>query len=192
MSLVTLLPQILLVLGVGFLVANSASRWSCSAGGAGGGGAAGLAGAQAAVLRLEPGHWRRAGLLLLFKAWFSCGPPTQLFGELMMFVYYGYCCRSRADHARASTPTASGPTRGFMPYPQIGGITWREGGDADADGDSRLPRRGAPAGGAGDSARRGPPAPARQDQQPRHRDGRGPGAAPWRARRPRQRRRQFV
>jgi hypothetical protein len=67
------------------------------------------------------------GLLVLFKAWFQLRPPTQFFGELMMFVYYGYMLPLSTRIARGLYAEGIWTDTAFMPYDQIGGITWREG-----------------------------------------------------------------
>jgi hypothetical protein len=67
------------------------------------------------------------GLLVLFKAWFQLRPPAQLFGELMMFVYYGYMLPFSTRIQRGLYGDGVWTDTGFMPYAQIGGISWRDG-----------------------------------------------------------------
>jgi hypothetical protein len=129
MNLVTLLPQILLALGVGFLVANS-------------------------LVGLELLRWRRRrrtallvwaarkppyygmslgigvalGILVLFKAWYQLRPPSEFFGELMMFVYYGYMLPLSTRITRGLYEDGIWTDSAFVGYPDIGGITWRDDG----------------------------------------------------------------
>lgn len=126
MSLVTLLPQILLVLGVGFLVANilmgiELLRWRRR---------------RAAALLVWParkppyygmslGIGVALGMLLLFKAWYQ----LHFFGELMMFVYYGYMLPLSTRITRGLYADGIWTDTSFVPYTEIGGITWRETGE---------------------------------------------------------------
>ena len=165
MTLTTLLPQILLVLGIGFLIAN-------------------------VRLGLELWRWRRRsprelitwqarrppyfglslgigvmlGLLLMLKAFISWRQAAQLllsiqllvptaagpqmyplwsgtvqvvmwsllfaqnaFGELMMFVYFGYMLPLSTRITRGLYADGIWTDTGFLAYRQIGGISWREG-----------------------------------------------------------------
>ena len=127
MSLVTLLPQILLALGVGFLIANVLSglellRWRRRK--------------PTALLvwpaRKPPYYGMSLGIgvvlgfLVLFKAWYQLRPPSQFFGELMMFVYYGYMLPLSTRIARGLYAEGIWTDSAFVPYTEIGGITWRE------------------------------------------------------------------
>jgi hypothetical protein len=49
------------------------------------------------------------------------------FGELMMFVYYGYMLPLSTRIKRGLYEEGVWTDTGFMPYGQIGGISWREG-----------------------------------------------------------------
>jgi hypothetical protein len=129
MNLVTLLPRILLALGAGFLVANvlmvlELLRWRRRR--------------STAVLvwpaRKPPYYGMSLGIgvvlgfLVLFKAWYQLRPPSQFFGELMMFVYYGYMLPLSTRITRGLYADGIWTDTSFVPYTEIGGITWRESG----------------------------------------------------------------
>lgn len=67
------------------------------------------------------------GLLVLFNIFIGLRPPRQLFGESMMFVYYGYALPLSRRIVRGFYQDGVWSDGGFMPYWQIGGISWREG-----------------------------------------------------------------
>ena len=139
MTLVGLLPQILLVLGVGFLIANLRVGWEL------------LRWARrrsAAVIiwpAKKPPHYGLSlaigmmlGLLILLKAYLALRRTNGLaqwfaefgriaFGELMMFVYFGYMLPLSTRITRGLYADGIWTDTGFMPYDQIGGISWREG-----------------------------------------------------------------
>ena len=124
MSLVTLLSQILLALGVGFLVANvlmgiELLRWRRR---------------RATALLVWParkppyygmslGIGVALGMLLLFKAWYQ----LHFFGELMMFVYYAYLSPMSLTIGRGFYEDGIWADAAFIPYNEVGGISWREG-----------------------------------------------------------------
>jgi hypothetical protein len=129
MDVRALLPHVLLLFGVGFLIANLR--------------------AGADFVRF----WRRRrdalltwpgrrppyyglilflgvtlGLLLVVKFVFLHRSPSQLFGEGMMFVYYAYMVPLSRRIGRGFYADGIWAENGFMPYQQIGGIAWREDG----------------------------------------------------------------
>jgi hypothetical protein len=139
MNLVTLLPQVLLALGVGFLIANvrlalELVRWARR---------------RRAALVVWPARkpplyglsltiGMMLGLLILLKAYLALRQSTTLagwfrvfgwsaFGELMMFVYFGYMLPLSTRIARGLYEEGIWTDSVFMSYQQIGGITWREG-----------------------------------------------------------------
>ena len=137
--MVALLPQILLVLGVGFLIANvrvsvELARW--------------MRRRRTALIvwpakkppyyGLSLGIGVMLGLLILLKAYLALGQATALgdwfrvfgrraFGELMMFVYFGYMLPLSTRITRGLYADGIWTDTGFMPYHEIGGITWRDG-----------------------------------------------------------------
>jgi hypothetical protein len=139
MTLVELLPQILLVLGLGFLIANlrlglELRRWARR-----------RSSALITWPAKKPPHYGLSlgigmmlGLLILLKAylalrqsnglghWFEVFGRTA-FGELMMFVYFGYMLPLSTRITRGLYAEGIWTDTGFMPYAQIGGIKWREG-----------------------------------------------------------------
>ena len=125
-----LLPQILLVLGVGFAVANTLVaaelvRWWRRR--------------PAALLVWQapkPSYYGVSlaiavmlGLLILFKALIQARPPTEFFGEMMMFIYYGYGLPLTARIRRGLYADGIWTDTGFMPYTQIGGLSWKDDSD---------------------------------------------------------------
>jgi hypothetical protein len=165
MTLTTLLPEILLLLGLGFLIANvrlgiELWRWrrrrtaelitwpsrrppyyGLSLG----------IGMMLGLLLLLKAYlaWRQSGQVLLSMQVFAptVGGPlltpawsgtTQVevwlllfarsaFGELMMFVYFGYMLPLSTRITRGLYADGIWTDTGFLAYRQIGGIAWREG-----------------------------------------------------------------
>lgn len=126
--MVDILPRILFLLGWGFLIANvrlfvDFIRY--------------LKRRRAALLTWPSPRPRYYGLLLaigvmlgvliFFKLVIQQRPPGQLFGEWMMFVYYGYAVPLSRRIARGFYDDGIWAESGFVPYWQIGGIRWREG-----------------------------------------------------------------
>lgn len=132
-----LLGQILLIFGVGFLIANVRQglelvRWRRR---------------RVAALLIWPapkppffalslGIGMMLGLLILLKSYLALGgdPPlsewfrrfvTDSFGELMMFVYFGYMLPLSTRITRGLYADGLWTDSGFMPYQQVGGISWR-------------------------------------------------------------------
>ena len=140
MTLNQLLGQILLLFGVGFLIANlrmaaELLRW--------------LRRRRDALLAwpapkppfyaLSLGIGVMLGLLVLLKAYLALrgNPPmgewfrrfaSDAFGELMMFVYFGYMLPLSTRITRGLYADGLWTDTAFMPYDQVGGISWR--GDA--------------------------------------------------------------
>jgi hypothetical protein len=139
MTLPEALAQVLFALGIGFVVANLLKaleivRWLRR---------------RSAALLVWPGRKPPyyglmlgigliLGLLVLFKAYVvfrQFGNVRQArpvfgkvaFGELMMFVYYGYMLPLSTRIQRGLYVDGVWTDTGFMPYGQIGGISWREG-----------------------------------------------------------------
>ena len=129
MSLVTLLPQILLALGVGFLIANILAglellRWRRRKPTA----LLVWAARKPPYYGMSLGIGVALGFLVLFKAWYQLRPPSQFFGELMMFVYYGYMLPLSTRISRGFYADGIWTDSAFVAYPEIGGITWRDDG----------------------------------------------------------------
>ena len=129
MSLDHLLPRILILLGVGFLVANLLVVFQF-----------------ARFVRLRRSAiltWRGrrppfyalvrtlavvlAGLVIV-KLGVQHRPPMDAFGESMMVVYYGVALPLGLRIGRGFYEDGIWSERGFMPYRQIGGLSWREDG----------------------------------------------------------------
>jgi hypothetical protein len=123
-----LLPRLLFVLGVGFFVANVR-----------------LFAQFVRFLRLRssalltwPG--RRPpfyplllvlgavlAVLIVYKLAVLRQHPTQVFGESMMLVYYGYAVPLSLRIGRGFYQDGIWADGGFVPYSRIGGLSWREG-----------------------------------------------------------------
>jgi len=71
------------------------------------------------------------GVLLFFNVVIRQQTPIQVvFGEAMMFIYYGYAMPFSRRIGRGFYEDGIWAETGFIPYSSIGGITWRE----DRDG----------------------------------------------------------
>src|SRR5512132_311542 len=66
------------------------------------------------------------GLLLAFKVFVQRRPPSQLFGETMMFVYYGYALPLSTRIARGFYADGVWSDTGFMRWGQISAVSWKE------------------------------------------------------------------
>ena len=128
MSLQALLPYVLLAFGVGFFFANLRIAFDLFR----------FLRRRRQALLIWPGqrppYWRlilglavTLGLLIILKVAFLHRSPTQLFGEGMMFVYYGCAVPLTRLIGRGFYTDGVWAENGFMPYAQIGGVAWREG-----------------------------------------------------------------
>jgi hypothetical protein len=68
------------------------------------------------------------GLMLAFKIFVQRRPPDQLFGEAMMFVYYGYAFPLSARISRGFYRDGVWSDSGFMRWAQISAVSWKEDG----------------------------------------------------------------
>jgi xanthosine utilization system XapX-like protein len=139
MTLNTLLGQILLLFGVGFLIANVRVGFEL---------VRFIRRRHTALLvwpapnppffALSLGIGVMLGLLILLKAYLALrgDPPlsewfrrfvTDTFGELMMFIYFGYMLPFSTRITRGLYADGLWTDSGFMPYDQVGGISWRAG-----------------------------------------------------------------
>lgn len=164
MTLVSLLPLILLALGVGFFIANvrlalELWRWRQRRPD----GLVTWPARRPPYFGLSLGLGMVLGLLVLLKAYLTWRQSAQLllslqllaqstgglqvypilpnatqllfwlltfalsaFGELMMFVYFGYMLPFSTRMTRGVYEDGLWTDSGFLPYEQIGGISWRE------------------------------------------------------------------
>lgn len=67
------------------------------------------------------------GLVLLVKLVYLRLPPTDVFGEAMMLTYYGYLSPLSTRLGRGFYEDGVWLDSGFLPYHQIGGLSWRDG-----------------------------------------------------------------
>jgi hypothetical protein len=139
MTLTALLPQILLALGVGFLIANvrlglELVRWFKRRSRA----LVAWPGRKPPFFGLSLGIGVMLGALILLKAYLTSRTVSTLaawlplfgrsaFGELMMFVYFGYMLPLSTRITRGLYAEGVWTDTTFMRYEQIGGISWREG-----------------------------------------------------------------
>ena len=122
-----LLPQLLLLFGVGFLAANvkvtaDLVRFRVRR--------------SSALLVWEnrkPRYYGFAlalgmvlGLLVVFKLFILGRPLNQLFGEVMMFVYYGYAFPLSTRIARGFYRDGVWSDSGFMRWGQVSAVSWKE------------------------------------------------------------------
>jgi hypothetical protein len=66
------------------------------------------------------------GLLFAFKLFIQHRPPATLFGEAMMFVYYGYGFPLSTRISRGFYQDGVWADTGFMPWRQISAVSWKE------------------------------------------------------------------
>ena len=66
------------------------------------------------------------GLLIVFKIFVLGRSPGELFGEIMMFVYYGYVFPLSTRIARGFYRDGIWSDSGFMRWGQISAVSWRE------------------------------------------------------------------
>ena len=122
------LPRLLFVLGVGFLVANLRLLYQFIRF---------LRIRSSAVLTWPGRKPPMYGVLLVLGALLAVviicklailqQHPTQVFGESMMLLYYGYALPLSLRIGRGFYADGIWADSGFVPYSHIGGLTWREG-----------------------------------------------------------------
>jgi hypothetical protein len=123
-----LLPRLLFVLGVGFFVANVRLFVQFVR----------FLRLRSSALLTWPG--RRPpfyplllvlgavlAVLIVYKLAVLRQHPTQVFGESMMLVYYGYAVPLSLRIGRGFYQDGIWADGGFVPYTRIGGLSWREG-----------------------------------------------------------------
>jgi hypothetical protein len=139
MTLDPLLGQILLVFGVGFSIANvrlgiELVRWTRRRRTA----LVVWPAPKPPFFALSLGIGVMLGLLVMLKAYLALRGVatlrewapifvTDTFGELMMFVYFGYMLPLSTRINRGLYADGLWTDTRFMPYDQIGGISWRAG-----------------------------------------------------------------
>jgi len=122
-----LLPRLLFVFGVGFLAANAKVvtdllrfrrrnrhaelTWE---------------GAKPRFYGFMLGLGVVLGLMLAFKIFVQRRPPDQLFGEAMMFVYYGYAFPLSTRILRGFYRDGVWTDSGFMRWGQISAVSWKD------------------------------------------------------------------
>ena len=129
MDLRSLLPHVLLLFGVGFLIANLLVVWDLIRY---------LRRRQRALLTWpgpRPPYYGlilflgvTLGVLLIVKVGLRQWAPRQLFGEGMMFVYYAYAIPLTRRIGRGFYEDGIWADNGFMQYTKIGRVAWRESG----------------------------------------------------------------
>lgn len=138
MTFDALLGQILLLFGIGFLIANvrlglELVRWTRRRRTA----LVVWPAPKPPFFALSLGIGVMLGLLVLLKAYLALGGVTTLrqwapvfltdaFGELMMFVYFGYMLPLSTRITRGLYADGLWTDTGFIRYEQIGGISWRD------------------------------------------------------------------
>src|SRR6476619_3488049 len=122
------LPRVLFLFGVGFLVANLRLLFQFLR----------FLKIRSSALLTWPG--RRPpfyglllvlgavlALLIVYKLTVLHQHPMQVFGETMMLVYYCYALPLSLRIGRGFYEDGIWADGGFMPYNEVGGISWREG-----------------------------------------------------------------
>lgn len=67
------------------------------------------------------------GLLVVIKLFILGRRPGELFGEVMMFLYFGYAVPLSTRIARGFYSDGIWSDSGFMPWGQISAVSWKEG-----------------------------------------------------------------
>jgi hypothetical protein len=67
------------------------------------------------------------GALVFIKIVMQQRPVADAFGEVMMFIYYAYASPLSLKIGHGFYDDGIWSDRGFVPYGQIGGLSWREG-----------------------------------------------------------------
>ncbi len=122
------LPQLLFVLGVGFLLADVRlllqylrfRRLRSSA-------LLIWPGRRPPFYRLLLGLGATLSVLIVYKLVVLRLHPVQVFGETMMLIYYGYAVPLSLKIGRGFYQDGIWADAGFIPYSRIGGLSWREG-----------------------------------------------------------------
>lgn len=121
------LPRLLFVLGLGFFVANVRLLFQFIR----------FLKLRSSALLIWPGHrppfyglllalGAILSVLIIYKLAFLQRHPTQVFGETMMLVYYGYGIPLSLKIGRGFYEDGIWAESGFVPYSHIGGLSWRE------------------------------------------------------------------
>ena len=123
----TLLPQLMFVFGLGFFAANVKVTTDLLRF---------LRRKSSAVLIWEnpkPRFYGFAlalgavlGLLVVIKIFVLGRTPQELFGEVMMFLYFGYAVPLSTRIARGFYRDGVWSDSGFMPWGQIQAVSWKE------------------------------------------------------------------
>jgi len=66
-------------------------------------------------------------IIIICKLWYLQLHPKNVFGESMMLVYYSYAQPLSLRIGRGFYQDGIWAEGGFVPYSEIGGLTWREG-----------------------------------------------------------------
>ena len=127
MSPESLLPQVLFLFGIGFFAANvkviaDLLRFRIR-----------KASALLVWENPKPAYYGFAlalgavlGVLVAFRIFVLGRAPDQLFGEVMMFVYYGYAFPLSTRIARGFYRDGVWSDRGFVPWGHIAAVSWKE------------------------------------------------------------------
>jgi hypothetical protein len=123
-----LIPRLLFVLGVGFFVANVRMlaqfirflRIRSSA-------LLTWPGSRPPFYGLLLAMGATLGLVIIYKLAFLHRHPIDVFGESMMMVYYGYAVPLSLKIGRGFYKDGIWADTGFIPYQNIGGLSWQEG-----------------------------------------------------------------
>ena len=126
--MVRYLPVVLFVLGIGFLLANLRVffqfirflRLRSSA-------LLTWPGRKPPFYGLLLGLGAILSVLIVYKIAFLKQRPVDVFGESMMLLYYTYALPLSLRIGRGFYEDGIWAESGFIPYSQIGGLTWREG-----------------------------------------------------------------
>jgi hypothetical protein len=122
------LPHVLIALGIGFLLANVRVFFQFVR----------FLRLRSSALLIWPGHrppfyglllglGAVLSLIIVYKIAVLRQGPLDVFGESMMLLYYTYALPLSLRIGRGFYEDGIWADGGFIPYSQIGGLTWREG-----------------------------------------------------------------
>jgi Trk-type K+ transport system membrane component len=124
----SLLPQVLFVFGIGFFVANMKVFYDLIR--------FRMRKASAVLVwqNPKPAYYGFAlalgavlGALVVFKIFYQEREPSQVFGEVMMFLYYGYAFPMSTRISRGFYQEGVLSDTGFMRWGDISAVSWKEG-----------------------------------------------------------------
>ena len=116
------------------------------------------------------------GVLLIIEAFVLMRSPRSIFGEAMMFIYYGYMFPLSTRIRRGFYGDGVWSDSGFMNWSEISAVSWKEEPTRHARADLSRAEHRPSAGRAGAPLRPGQAPAEGPDSDERHSHGRVPGS----------------